>query len=497
LLAFGETMGVEQRTKAPLSIVAARIVQEALRPDVTLEALTKLAVGDPGFAARVLSMVNSAAYRFQGRVTDVRQGCTLLGERGLRNLALGLVVSDMVPIGDGAAVLIAVSMRRAVAARLIAEAWGERVGDDAFTAGMFLEIGLLSRAREDLEGAVRVARMPGAHRCVVDRAFGLEDHALSGASLARELGLPESVTESIARHHDAAPPRATIPRIAWAAERVAAAWEGGDLALLEIEAGRALDALGIAPIDADQLMRAIPEHVAAMGVVFDRPVGEQTQLDQLAADAHAQLVELNNGYAELVRRLEALLAEKEELTRELRRANGELANLAATDSLTGLPNKRALSDALAREAAMADRSKSSLSVVMIDVDHFKKVNDTWGHAAGDAVLVRVGEVLLGTLRASDLAARYGGEEFVAVLPSTDAGGAMVVAERMRRAFEAAVTETPQGAIRVTASFGVASVKGPGCYDGVAALLARADAALYTAKEGGRNRVALAPPPAIS
>src|SRR5215510_5113697 len=110
----------------PLAIVAARIVQEALNEDVDFNTLAQLAASDPGFAARVVATVNSGAFGLARQVSNIAQACKLIGVRGLRNLALSLVVSDMVPVGPDANVLLANSLRRAVAARLIGEALGER-----------------------------------------------------------------------------------------------------------------------------------------------------------------------------------------------------------------------------------------------------------------------------------------------------------------------------------------------------------------------------------
>jgi diguanylate cyclase (GGDEF)-like protein len=197
---------------------------------------------------------------------------------------------------------------------------------------------------------------------------------------------------------------------------------------------------------------------------------------------------MNRNYEGMLRRLETLLKEKEDLTQKLQAANEQLATLAATDGLTGLLNKRSLEEALARDLARADRTESSIGLVMVDVDFFKKVNDTHGHQVGDEVLKAVSQILCSSLRTGDVAARYGGEEFMTVLPGSDAEGALIVAERIRKRLEQTEIQTSVGPLRVTASFGVASVRGPDCRTCAKDLVARADAALYEAKRAGRNRV---------
>jgi diguanylate cyclase (GGDEF)-like protein len=157
---------------------------------------------------------------------------------------------------------------------------------------------------------------------------------------------------------------------------------------------------------------------------------------------------------------------------------------AATDALTGLPNRRAVQDTVRRMIAQAHRSGSPLAAVAIDVDHFKAINDRFGHDRGDDVLAAVAQALAGTLRGSDFVGRQGGEEFLALLPDTDLSGALTAAENLRRAVEALEPDGLDGP--VTASFGVAVHPEDGADHGT--LLRTADRALYAAKDRGRNRV---------
>ncbi|MEJ7801445.1 MAG: sensor domain-containing diguanylate cyclase [Ilumatobacter sp.] len=159
-----------------------------------------------------------------------------------------------------------------------------------------------------------------------------------------------------------------------------------------------------------------------------------------------------------------------------------VARQSLTDSVTALPNRRALTERLDLEAARTKRHGSPLAVAMIDVDDFKQYNDTYGHAAGDTALREVSDSLRSEGRASDLVGRWGGEEFVAILPETDTEGAMLLAERFRRAVEVGTaTRTP-----LTVSVGVANSSGD--HVDVDALVVAADEALYRAKAAGRNTV---------
>lgn len=163
---------------------------------------------------------------------------------------------------------------------------------------------------------------------------------------------------------------------------------------------------------------------------------------------------------------------------------------AKTDQLTGLPNRRAFDEEFARMIAETDRYGNSSALVIVDVDFFKKVNDSYGHDAGDQVLKAVGATLLAMKRTTDKVARLGGEELAILLPQTDREGAIEAAERCRKAIEALAVRTGVGTIRVTASFGVAMYAERSQAAG--SLFDRADQALYAAKHGGRNRVVVAP-----
>lgn len=164
----------------------------------------------------------------------------------------------------------------------------------------------------------------------------------------------------------------------------------------------------------------------------------------------------------------------------------ELARLARRDALTGLANRRALDDALAREVARAGRDAAPLAALLVDLDRFKRVNDLHGHAAGDAVLREVAARAAAALRAGDLLARMGGEELAALLPGADLAAAAEVGERVRARVAAEPVRAAGAPLAVTVSVGCAALA-PG-EDG-AALLARADAKLYEAKRAGRDRVA--------
>ena len=163
----------------------------------------------------------------------------------------------------------------------------------------------------------------------------------------------------------------------------------------------------------------------------------------------------------------------------------KLETMATTDGLTGLSNKRAMLEAAAQKIAASARFNRKLAVLMTDIDHFKKVNDTYGHDVGDVVIRGLADILKRQKRATDLVARVGGEEFVALCEQTDEKGAMLLAERIREELGKTTFRTPQGNLSVTCSIGVAIFPDAGGdWD---SLFKAADDALYVSKRSGRNR----------
>ncbi len=173
---------------------------------------------------------------------------------------------------------------------------------------------------------------------------------------------------------------------------------------------------------------------------------------------------------------------------ELAQALADVQRLATRDDLTGLVNRRFLLDLLAQEMPRSDRSGQYLCIALLDIDHFKRVNDTHGHAAGDAVLRAFANEALGAIRASDSLARWGGEEFLLMLPATDLEAALHSVERLRQRIAALPMETGGATLHVTVSIGLVQRV---AQEAAADAIARADQALYAAKTQGRNRVVVA------
>jgi diguanylate cyclase (GGDEF)-like protein len=174
---------------------------------------------------------------------------------------------------------------------------------------------------------------------------------------------------------------------------------------------------------------------------------------------------------------------------DLERANVDLERLATTDYVTGLINRRLASALFEREVVRSRRACTPLAAILMDLDRFKAINDTYGHEAGDAVLRGVAPAIAARLRTSDIVARYGGDEFLFVLPDTDVPGAELLAEEVRRLVQRTPVKHGAAELAVTVSLGLAVLE-PGQHLTVDQLVRRADEAMYRAKKLGGNRVAV-------
>jgi two-component system, cell cycle response regulator len=240
-----------------------------------------------------------------------------------------------------------------------------------------------------------------------------------------------------------------------------------------------------------QLMKAKPEYRDVPVIMLTGEEGTDKKvkgLEQGASDYITKPFEAS----ELLARVKVQLKMKS-LQDELREKNAQLERLASTDALTKIHNRRYFMEMYDLEWAKCERFHHDMGLIIVDVDKFKSVNDTWGHPEGDRVLVEIAQVLARSLRKVDLIARYGGEEFAVLLPSTDLKGTKLVAEKLRAEVEKNVTVGTGSANQrqVTISIGVAHTPTTPGVSSSDEFIQRADEALYRSKERGRNRVTIA------
>ncbi|MCP4918942.1 MAG: diguanylate cyclase [Proteobacteria bacterium] len=479
------------------------IIQATGDATVSSRALANLISREPAFTAEMLRLANSPFYSPGKQVKTVQQATLFMGTRTIRNMALAHAVRQTtanVDTGEFDRVTFwENSLRRALACQVLAKSAGYEDPCEAMTVGLLQDIGvmLLAIAHPHQGGALQVSQTwPAAQRIEEERRLCGMTHAEIVMAEADRWGLPDTITLAIAHHHGRPPNGAErqtrrLAEIAQAADALADIVQTQAAGNTVAHARRLLDGLpSRSPLVLEDLCEQIREDMAGASMDMRIDIQRQPTLEELVSRANQSLLNVNASYEELTKQLEQLLAEKEQLTTKLRESNDELTRLATTDSMTGIANRRAY---LAQATEAIDECcsgpvKRPLSVLMLDIDHFKRVNDTYGHAAGDEVIKAVAAAMCKAVRDCDGVGRLGGEEFSIVLPETPSSGARFVGERIRRTVEAMKVDCGDaGLLSVTISVGGATIDG-GDVPTAEDLLKHADKALYASKESGRNKV---------
>lgn len=463
---------------------------------------------EPSMTTVLLRLANSAAYGVGREVRTVQQATVVLGTRSIRNIAVSHAVQASmagIDLGEFNAMNFwEDSLRRASAAILLAREAGYEDPSEAFTLALVQDLGsvILALRFPEHRGALQQLRgRLGASRIAEERALTGMSHPEAFADAASAWGLPSDMIQVVALHHDLRAEMADrktqrLLEICRAADVLADVVQTGAVDGAAQRAEAALSRLG--GRRRLQLQEAVDTLNVEMQIAsrdMEIRIQQQPSYQELMSSANEALIQINLSYEDLTQKLQqtlaekdALLRDKEELASELQRKNKLLQRLAATDMLTGVANRRAFTQALERAIETAQKQGEPLTVIMLDIDHFKRINDTWGHGGGDLVLKELAIRLQRALRPGDMVGRLGGEEFAVVLPNCPPNPAASVAERLRQAIREAAFLLPQGeTVPVSASFGVATLFE---VEGVSTdeLLRRADVALYASKSGGRDRV---------
>ncbi|MEZ4265607.1 MAG: diguanylate cyclase [Myxococcota bacterium] len=463
---------------------------------------------EPSMTTVLLRLANSAAYGVGREVRTVQQATVVLGTRSIRNIAVSHAVQASmagIDLGEFDAMNFwEDSLRRASAALFLAREAGYEDPSEAFTVALVQDLGSVIFALRYPEQRAALQAMRGrlgSARVLEERAIAGASHPEVFAETASAWGLPSDMIQVVAHHHD---PRAELNDrrtnrlldICRAADVLADVVQTGAADGAAQRAEAALQRLGgRRQLPLQEAVDSLNIEMQAASRDMQIRIQQQPSYQELMSSANEALIQINLSYEDLTQKLQqtlnekdALLREKEELASELQRKNKLLQRLAATDMLTGVANRRAFTQALERAIETAGKQGEPLTVIMLDIDHFKRINDTWGHGGGDVVLKEMAIRLQRALRPGDMVGRLGGEEFAAVLPNCPPDPGASVSERLRKAIRGTPFVLPQGeSINVSASFGGTTYFQA---DGVSSdeLLRRADVALYASKSGGRDRL---------
>ncbi len=484
-----------------LPAVAIEVLNLTRREDFTIEELAELLQNDPAMTVRLLKVVNSSLFGLTREITSLSQAMNLLGWRTVRVMVLSFSLVAAIDSDESDDFDYKSYWRRsltgAAAARRIAAIVAPRIAEEAFVAGLLADIGMLISARcePDLYGPVLQKRdSSGLALQDIEKEMLGVDHAQIGSELLAYWGIPEGLCEAIAAHH-AEPPcecnqsTPDLPRLVAAAMDIAELF-CDETVHQDVDAVKNASKMrtGVSDEQLDALMEALDDNVRETASLLALQIGETRDYASIQAEATRRLAALSIE-AEVERAATDRDARnaRQEVTR-LREENKTILEIAATDILTQIPNRAAFDQRMEEAIRRVSTNSESISLILLDIDHFKETNDTHGHLLGDEVLRLVGMILYKATKDIGFAARYGGEEFAILLSGSAAEHAVELADGIRRMIESASVSSGGQQVQTSASLGVASILNPRGAIVATDLVEEADRCLYRAKRGGRNRV---------
>ena len=472
--------------------VAMRILDLSQNPKVDIGKVADVVSLDPALTAKILRIANSPIYAIRRKTENLRQAIMLLGLNGTLTMALSFSLASSMKNNANQGFNYNLFWKRCLAAatcaRRLSVAAGIGAMEEMFLAGLLQDIGMLAIDKYQPEFYRDLGVDQSDHNMVQElekRAIGA-DHAAIGGWLLQQWNLPETLQFAVAASHNLQYVDNRCEHYSYA---LCVALSGllADTLTLDSSSQSLFPVLDLVrenlAID-DKTLTALPEELNAdlinVAALFETDLTDYS-LSELLVDQAREVLLFHN--LKMIQKSEQLREETEMLETRTR----SLEEQARRDGLTGLLNRGYLDDKIDQEHGMAITRDWPLAIMFVDLDHFKGVNDTYGHQVGDAVLQVAAGILRDSVRDSDVVARYGGEEFVVILPGTREKEANVVVDRILNSFRDHRHYVQDGRkITVTASIGLAVMGEGRKFTTAKDMLVAADRAVYAAKDQGRN-----------
>ena len=485
-----------------LPIVAVKLLDLTAQEEVSLAEIADLISMDIALSVKVLRVANSSFYNFPRQITSINQAVSILGANAVRNLVLSFSFLSM---KGGKKTHFDFtrfwerSLAGGAAAKLIAEKVPGIDIEELFVGGILQNIGHL----------VFACTIPNKHEELLGNASDQEEmdeesvennligitHSRAGYEVAKLWGLPELHLDTIRFHHNPADfigedeQRTRIIKIVNLSDTLTSIFYASKPELAHKQFRKdAKKLLGFSALMVNEILTQIADEINKSAEYFELSITPAKSVTDILQEANIRLSLIALSYEEMNRELIRSTMQLETMMAELKYKNALLENLSNIDHLTEVANHRYLQDFLGRELNRSTSMAGVVSILMLDIDLFKKINDTFGHPTGDFVLKEFCRITKEIIRDYDLLARYGGEEFIVVLPETTLDDAVIVAEKIRQNTEKHVFCDGRSEIQITISIGVASARPMDDELKKQTFIGYADKALYEAKRSGRNRI---------
>jgi diguanylate cyclase (GGDEF)-like protein len=474
--------------------IALQVIELAQDPDVNIAKVADVVSMDPALAAKILRVANSPLYALQRKTENLRQAIMLLGLNGTLTLALSFSLVSSLGAGSKEGLDYNYFWKRSLAAATCSRrlAAALKLGsEDMFLASLLQDIGMLVCAKvlPDIYKGIGPDQSDHQHVQSVELEKIGADHAAVGAWMLQQWGLPQRLQHAVSGSHDPAVVTADdaefipfIRCVALSGQLVDISHSAEPLEAYHHVVQKAGEWLGMDREALQSILEEMDNDLREAGKLFDMELGDFNLADGLLDQAKETLMVLNLQTIQHVSDLKDTQNKLESTTRELEEKSRR-------DSLTGLYNRAHLDEVTGKEFQLAKTNTWPMTVIFVDLDHFKRVNDTYGHQVGDDVLKTASALLQENTRDGDIVARYGGEEFIIILP----GGGVTSARAVTRRFLEAFRNTPHrmsptNTEVVTASIGVAVHGEQMNFESCDELIRAADSAVYAAKRQSRNCV---------
>ncbi|MGI9341439.1 MAG: sensor domain-containing diguanylate cyclase [Gammaproteobacteria bacterium] len=473
--------------------IALQVIELAQNPETDLGSVANTISSDPALTSKVMRIANSALYARRRQSSNLRQALIVLGLNATLTLALSFTLVATIDEDPEKGLDLDAYWRRAMLSatwgKLLASEFGRRDPEEIFLASLLQDIGMLAiqKIAPEVYDDISPFQLPHLELAKHEKSHLKVDHRLIGAWLLESWRLPPHIVRAVKYSHDIAGNgvdaefRGFARTVAICSELADVWLSSPDEKAIQRIGKDAHRHLGILPNRLAEMFETIGEQVPVTQGIFEMDLFDGSQLQEIADTAREILT---------IRNLHAIQDQQDLRKRasKLENENEELKDESHRDGLTGVHNRRGFEARLEKEFAISNEHHWPLSMIFVDVDRFKQINDTYGHQTGDAMLQEVGTLLVDNVREQDLVARYGGDEFVLLLPGSDAPEVEAVAKRLvETARTKSVRDSGGDDVSITLSIGIATNGDQSRFESAKEFLAAADEALYHSKRNGRDQ----------
>lgn len=485
-----------------LPTVATKLISITSKSETSISEIANLLSKDISMSAKVLRIANSAFYSFSSKISTVHQAVSNMGKNAIRSLVLSVSFLEIKAAEKNEYLCYEKfwqkSLSAAVAAKLIMSEIDKSDLEEIFIAGLLQDIGELIMMRTFPAQYERVLKTVSETQKDVleaeEQIIGAE-HTMVGKEVTRNWGFPQELLIPIQYHHNPDGYPGNDKKIRLATQvvylsgliaNILSAFRPQENHKKFTEKSKIM--LGFNDKIIDGILEKVHSEIIEIAAFFDFHIESPKPIELILQEANIALSLINLSYEQMNKELISAKLELQKLTKDLEVKNKRLEKLAHIDGLTEVYNHRYLQNFLETEIRRALRKQTFVSLVLLDIDHFKGFNDNYGHLTGDFILKEMCRLVKKNIRDYDMVARYGGEEFAIVLVETNQEDAVKIAEKLRQLIATNIFTDGVKEYRVTASFGVAAVQPPNKAFKNSDLIDFADKALYDAKKKGRNKV---------